>query len=53
LFVCKAEYLDPDEYIAKLKEGIVEECKKIQTRLHVYQAVTEDVQETVCKDEQR
>jgi hypothetical protein len=53
LFVYKVKYLDPGECIAKLKEGIDEECKKIQTGLHVYQAVTEDVEETVCEDEQR
>jgi hypothetical protein len=34
--------------LAKLKEkGIQEECKKIQTGLHVYQALTEDIEETV------
>jgi hypothetical protein len=52
LFVYKAEYLDPDGCIAKLKEEIDEECRKIQTGLHVYQAATEDVEETVCEDEQ-
>jgi hypothetical protein len=53
LFVYKTEYPDPDECIGKLKEGIDKECKKIQTGLHVYQAVTEDVEETVCEDKQR
>jgi hypothetical protein len=37
---------------ALLKEGIDEECRKIQTGLHVYQAVTEDVEGAVCEDEQ-
>jgi hypothetical protein len=52
LFVYTAEYPDPDECIAKLKEGIDEECKKIQTGLHVYHAVIEDAEGIVCEDEQ-
>jgi hypothetical protein len=38
--VAVCEYSDPDACISQLQDAVEEECKKIQTGLHVYKVMS-------------